>query len=111
MRLGGEATTGSSAEIAFHVAGQAVGRLVAPRAVLLEALHHDPVQLALEALDELGAAQPPMLGRLVQLLAQAAGPGAGPGRVLLADDALDLAEAGAAQLLRCRRACTPASIS
>ncbi len=35
-------------EIALDVAGEAVGRLVAPGAVFLERLHHDPVELALQ---------------------------------------------------------------
>ena len=37
-------------QVARHVPGQVVGRLVASAAILLQALHHDPVQLTAEQL-------------------------------------------------------------
>ena len=43
-------------QVALEVHRQAVGRLVAPVAVLLQRLHHDPVEVALD--------QPAQLGRL-----------------------------------------------
>ena len=72
-------------QVALHVRRQAVGRLVAAVAVLLQRLHHDPVQLA--------AHQPAQLRRLRaavgrdrgQLLGRAQ-PRARPRRLLLADD-------------------------
>ena len=35
-------------QVPLEVRGQTVGRLVAARAVLLQALHHDPVEIAVE---------------------------------------------------------------
>jgi hypothetical protein len=40
-------------EMPFQVGGESVGRLVTPRAVLLQTLHHDPVEVALEQRDRL----------------------------------------------------------
>ena len=40
-------------QVALDVGGEAVGRLVAPGAVLLQRLHHDPVQLAADQRAEL----------------------------------------------------------
>jgi hypothetical protein len=39
--------------VALNVQGKAVRRLVTSRAILLERLHHDPVEVALELVDKL----------------------------------------------------------
>ena len=54
---GGQASTGSSVRYRTHVGREVAGRLVPPRAVLLQRLHHDPVELAAHEL-----AQPRGLG-------------------------------------------------
>ena len=46
----------------FDVPDQAVGRLVTARPVLLQALHHDPVQVPTNQVDELGRLGLAMLG-------------------------------------------------
>ena len=51
---GGHACDRPVVKVALHVGGEAVGRLVAAVAVLLQALHHDPVQLAAHQLRQLG---------------------------------------------------------
>ena len=73
-------------QVALEVARQAVGRLVSPVAVLLQRLHHDPVQLAAHQ-----PAQPRRLdvrGRPRSLGSSSvrAQPRARPRRLLLADD-------------------------
>ena len=53
-------------EIALDVAGEAVGRLVAPGAVLLQRLHHHPVELALQQLRQPGRLDAPVGGDVRQ---------------------------------------------
>ena len=40
-------------QVPLDVPGEIAGRLVAPRAILLKGLHHDPVQVAVQELAEL----------------------------------------------------------
>ena len=102
---GGHACTGSSARYRSTSARQPVRRLVAARAVLLQRLHHDPVQLPAHELPE-----PPRVGLAVgrdgrELLAeQRADPRARPRRLLLADDPADLVVRRLAAAAPCRTA-------
>ena len=45
---GGQASTGSSARIVFHIDRQGAGGFVAAVAVFFQAFHHDPVEFAPE---------------------------------------------------------------
>src|SRR6266567_915438 len=53
----------------LNVRGQAVGGFIAPRAVFLQALHHDPVQVAAQKVDQLGRFEAAALGCGGQFLA------------------------------------------
>ena len=90
-------------QVPQHVRREVVGGLVASVAVLLEGLHHDPVQLA--------AHQPRQPGRLGLALGRdrrqgvprVAQPRARPGRLLLPDQAEDLGERGLLDPLAAQR--------
>ncbi len=89
--------------MALDVLGQGAGRLVATVAVLLQALHHDPVQLAAEQL-----AQPPRVTLALDrdgrgALSQRAEPRARAGWLLLADDPAHLVVAHLPQPLPVER--------
>ena len=58
-------------QVALHVAGEAVGRLVAAVAVLLQRLHHDPVQLAAHQPAELAPARSAALAATLGSVARA----------------------------------------
>ena len=77
-------------QVALHVQREAVGRLVAAVAVLLQRLHHDPVQLAADQLRQLRRLRVPLGRDRRQRVLRLRQPGARPGRLLLADDAADL---------------------
>ncbi len=84
----------------FEVGRQLVGRAVAPGAVFLERLHHDPVEVAAKLAHQrrrLGAPAPGHVGRD---LAGRGDAGARAHRILLTDDPPDLVEADSAQHLR-----------
>ncbi|MHC4590422.1 MAG: hypothetical protein ACYTAQ_14110, partial [Planctomycetota bacterium] len=90
-------------EIPLDVGGELARRLVAPGAVLLHRLHHDPVQVAPHE-----PAEGPGLGLLVlsgvgALADQRVEARGGLGRLHLPDDALDLAVARLAQGDRVKR--------
>ncbi len=74
------------AQVPLDVGRKAVGRFVAPRAVLFQGLHHDPVQIAAEQLPELLHLGLAMVGDCACRVAQRAHPRARLGRLLLADD-------------------------
>ena len=76
------------------------GGAVAPRPVLLQRLHHDPVEVAADLPQEGRRFRPPVLGLGRRGLAHGAQLGARPGRVLLADLAADLVEAGPPEVFR-----------
>ena len=80
-----------------QVHGQAVGRLVPAIAVLLQGLHHDPVQVAAQLAQKGPRIGPASIRARRRFIAETAQPCAGPGRLLLADDPLDLAKARLAQ--------------
>ena len=58
-RAGGAGDDGFVVEVPLQVGGHTVRRLVTPGPVLLQALHHDPVQIALEQRDKLLDLQQP----------------------------------------------------
>jgi len=76
---------------------QAVGGLVSPGAILLHRLHHDPVQIASKLAKKRSRIRPAFLRGLRRFIAETAQPRAGLGRLLLADDSLDLGEPRAAE--------------
>jgi len=82
-------------QMASDVQGERVGRLVAARAVLVERLHHDPVQIAAQRFDEPGRIGVATFGCSRQLVrpqcAQASGRTHG---LLLANDAAHCVQAG-----------------
>ena len=82
--------------MAQDVLGQGVGGLVAARAVFLNALHHDPVQVAADAPRQAGRVDLSPGGDAGKGI-EAAEAQAGGGRLFLADDALNLGKGGAAQ--------------
>ena len=51
---------GVAGEVPLDVAGEAVGGLVPPGAVLVQRLHHDPVELAADQLRQPGRLGPPL---------------------------------------------------
>ena len=55
-------------QVPLEIGGQPVGRLVTAGAVLLQALHHNPVQVALELVDQLGGIGGAAFGRGRQFL-------------------------------------------
>ena len=96
-------------QVPLHVGGEALGRLVAPRPVLLQGLHHDPVEIAANELSQrarFGEAAP---RDVRELLAEGAQPLRGRLRVLLADEALDLVEPLRGDRLRRRGAWCPSA--
>jgi hypothetical protein len=76
-------------QVTLHVAGQRVGRLIAARTLLLQAFHHDPIQLASQKSRQFGRLRPPRRGDGCQRFAGAQ-PRARPRRLLLADDTQNL---------------------
>ena len=90
-------------QVPHHVGGEVVGRLVPPPSVLLQRLHHDPVELAPH-----GAVEPPRVGPPPgrdgrERLPQGAEPRAGLRRLLLADDPPHLVERRLAERLAVER--------
>ena len=87
-------------QMALDVHRQAVGRLVAPGAVFLQAFHHDPIQIAPHGTGQFRDTRfslPAQRGGLGQ--PQRAQAGGRPGRFLLADRAPHFVQPGAQQLL------------
>ena len=83
---------------------QSVGRVVAAGAVFLQTLHHDPVQIALELVNQLGFVSRAPFGRRGQFLAfERREPRAGPRRLLLADRLAHRVDALRHQLLFIKR--------
>ena len=82
----GRACTGSSARSRWTSSAQAVGRFVTPRALLLQRLHYDPIQLAADQFCEPCRFRLPAGSQRRQRLAGTQ-PRAWPGRLFLADDA------------------------
>src|SRR5205085_1882709 len=76
-------------QIMLHVRGQRAGRFVAAVAVLLQALHHDPIQLAAEELTQAMWIALAVCGERRRRRAQRTDARARPGRFLLADDPAD----------------------
>jgi hypothetical protein len=94
---------GLAREIPLDVGGELAGRLVAPRAVLLHRLHHDPVEVAAHE-----AAERPGLGLLLSggvraFLQERVETRGGPGRFHVPNNPLDLAVAGLAERDRVER--------
>ena len=108
---GGQACTGSSCKIALDVGGQAVGRLVAAVAVLFQALHHDPVELAADVFAQAGRFGVRDWRRSMAACRCELSLRAGLGRLLLADDPQHFVEGGLAQSLAGRTASMPVSSS
>ena len=79
-------------QVALEVAGEAVGRLVAAAAVLLQRLHHDPVQLAAHQSGQPGRLGLPLGRRVARAGPDRAQPRARLRRLLLADDPQQLVE-------------------
>ena len=93
--------TGFVIQVPLDVERQPVGRFVTAGAVLLEALHHDPVEIAAQFADELGCLQSALLRGGAQLLAgEGAHPGGGLGRLGFPDRAAHFIEADLEQFLR-----------
>ena len=70
-------------QVALHVAGQPAGRVVAAGAVLLQGLHHDPVEFAPQQLGELAGSVAPraaMLAFVSELLSRVLGRGGSSSR-------------------------------
>ncbi len=103
--LGGPASTGSCAQVALDVRRELRWRSVAPRAVLLERLHDDPVELARELAPQSGAgprvaaSRPPTDCSAPSWRSRRAR----PGRLDLADDPPDSVEARLAERARLER--------
>ncbi len=72
-------------QVSVDVACQAVSRLVAPVAILLERLHHDPVQLAAHLLGQARRLEPALRRNRGQRVPGITQPGAGLWRLLLAN--------------------------
>jgi len=89
-------------QVARDVPGQPAGRLVPPRPVLLQALHHDPVDLAPHQFRQPRRLGPPRRRDLRQV-ARAREPHAGPRRLLLLDQPHQLAQRSLAQPLPLQR--------
>ena len=84
---GGQASTGSSVQVTPQVGRQAVRRLVPPGAVLLQRLHHDPVQLAPHQTRSASAARSCRQAAIRSAVPRSSTePHARPRRLLLADD-------------------------
>ena len=82
-------------QMPLDVQGEVVGRLVPPRAVFFQRLHHDPVQVTTDQVNQVEGFGPAMPGRGRLLLGfQRAQPRRGRGRFLFADDAPNLVQAG-----------------
>ena len=77
-------------EVTLDVFGKGNGAFVPSGAILLQRLHHDPIQVATDLTGEF---------RRLCLAPKGAQPGRGPGRLLLADSAADFLETGPAQFL------------
>ena len=103
---GGRASTASLREIALDVRGQAVGRFVAARAVLLQRLHHDPVEVAAEQRRQAGSGRCRAAGRrrVRSASVKRAEARRRARRLDFADGAAHLVEAGLQQFLWDRRA-------
>ena len=112
MRYSGAGRAGEDrlvAQVPLDVLGQAVGRLVAARPVLLQGLHHDPVEVALDQLAEEFRAGVTALGDVAGRLAERADLRRGLERVGLADDPLHLVVARRCEASRRRTACCPSA--
>ena len=90
-------------QIALDVAREIVGRFVAARAVLLQRLHHDPVQLVAQRVAQLDRIGPAMFGHGGGGLAHRADARAGSRRLLFADHAADFVEPRIFELLAVER--------
>ena len=78
---------------------QAVGGLVAARAVFLQALHDDPVQIAPQQVAQFaGGSALPAFGNVGEFGAQRAQAGRGFGRLGFADHAADFVQCGPARV-------------
>jgi hypothetical protein len=80
------------AQVALHIAGEVLGGLVAAVTVLLQALHHDPVELAAHQLGQFGRLHVALGRDRCQSLARIAQPRARPRWLLLLDQAENLAK-------------------
>ena len=89
-------------EVAGEIGGQFVGGRVAARPVLLQAAHHDPVEIAADAVDQLrrGSGAPRGGGRQ-RLAPQRAQAGGGFRRLHFPNTPAHLVESRLRQLLRC----------
>jgi len=91
-------------QVTLHVPGEIRGRLVTPRAVLFQGLHHDPVQVAAELATKTPCVHAAVRGdgrdRLCIQRAQAM---ARRGWLFLPDHAADFVEAGLAEPLVIKR--------
>ena len=90
-------------EVALDVLGEAVGRLVPPRPVLLQRLHHDPVEVAADELRQPGRLDLALGRDRRQVLSRLRKPRARLRRLLLADPPQDLGEGRLAQRLALQR--------
>src|SRR5206468_11130200 len=81
-------------QVALNVHRQPVGGFVPATAVFFQALHHDPIQVTAEDVDELRGVQAAAFGGSRQLFAyQRADTSGGPFRFLLTDRASHFVEA------------------
>ncbi len=76
-------------QVTLHVQGKTAGGLVPPRAVLLQCLHHDPIQLPADQFRQPRRLRLPAGSQRGQRLAGTQ-PQARPRRLFLADDAANL---------------------
>ena len=81
-------------EMILNVGSQCIGRLVAAGAILLQALHHDPVQIATQIDGEPASIDPPMHGNRGRFVTEGRDPRARFVRRLLTDQAHDLGQIG-----------------
>ena len=110
-RLGGRATIGSLFRIALHIHRQAVGGFVTPRAVFLQRLHHNPVQVALQQRNQFRRLGVTMrAGRRQFRPVQRRQHGRGPLRLVFPQRAAHSVEAGLHQFLLCRTASGPSAV-
>ncbi len=84
-------------QVTLDVAGKAAGRLVTPGSVLLQRLHHDPVELAADQLGQPGRFGLALRGDRRQPFRRLAEPRARLGRLFLLDPPQDLGVARLAQ--------------
>src|SRR6059036_901505 len=87
------------AEVALNVHRKTIGGLVTARAVLVQRLHHDPVQVAAQQMNQLWRVGMAMVrGRPQRLGSHRAQAGRGAGRFLLANGAAHFVQTGSQKL-------------